>query len=500
MRIWMRLGLLLCSILAFHPARAQTTPDPVNLTALWYDQSQAGHGLNVVHQGSILFAAWYVYGADGKVLWMISAATRQADGRYVGAVNSFDGVPFSQIANAQANTSTHARGEARISLDADGKLVFDYTLDNISQVRRLERAALVANPPTCTFVTGSRVSASNYTDVWWRQSESGWGISIIHQGDLIFIAWYTYGADGKAMWVTGLATRQADGSFSGELNRPASGTPFNMINGPATSFPVPTVGSFTLSFSDGETGSFSYTLDGSTQSKAITRLVFVGETTPVSVCADSTGGGGGGGGGASLAVCDPGFNTGDFRTSLPNNGVGEVTERVVGPGTFQGQSVTVLEQFDGNGTLTNRYYQQVTPTEYLTLGNEAFQNGAVVLTTVFNPPARFIRVPAINETYTVSYTGTSNGSGLSYTTQYQETIKREADEVKTATAGTFNSCKFKRNIVTTTFGVTATVDMDLWLAPQVGTIYTRATTSTPGAPPQVLIDLQRARVNGVDFP
>lgn len=487
---------LLCLCFVTRPAEAQTTPDPVNLTALWYDQSQAGHGLNVVHQGSILFAAWYVYGADGKVLWMITAATRQADGRYVGAVNSFDGIPFNLINNAQSNTSTHARGEARISLGADGKLNFDYTLDNISQVRRLERAVFVANPPTCTFTTGSRLAASNYTDVWWQQSESGWGISIVHQGDLIFIAWYTYDANGKAMWVTGLATRQANGSFTGELNRPVSGSPFNAINGPATTFPVPTVGSFSLNFSNGQTGSFNYTLDGVNQTKPITRLVFVPEGTPISICADNTGGGGSG---SALTVCDPGLNVGDSRTELPENGVGEVTQRVVGPGTFQGQSVIVVDQFDGQNVLTNRLYQQVTPTEIRTVGNDAYQNGAVALTTVFNPPSKFIRVPAVNETYTQSYTGASSGSGLSYTTQYQETIKRLPDEVAVSPAGSFNSCKFKRDIVTTTYGITQTVNMDLWLAPQVSTVRALVRVNTPGAPPEYNIRLIRARINGVNY-
>ena len=112
-------------------AQAQVTPDPVNLTALWYDQSQAGHGVNVVHQGSILFVAWYVYGSDGKVLWLVAAATRQADGRYIGPLNSFTGVPFNQINNAQSNIATNARGEARLSLGADGKLDFAYTVDGI---------------------------------------------------------------------------------------------------------------------------------------------------------------------------------------------------------------------------------------------------------------------------------------------------------------------------------------------------------------------------------
>lgn len=476
-------------------AQAQVTPDPVNLTALWYDQSQAGHGVNVVHQGSILFVAWYVYGSDGKVLWLVAAATRQADGRYIGPLNSFTGVPFNQINNAQSNIATNARGEARLSLGADGKLDFAYTVDGIAQTRRLERAAFVATPPTCTFTTASRATATNYTDVWWRESESGWGLSVVHQGDLIFIAWYTYGSDGKPMWVTGLATKQANGSYSGELNRPASGTAFNLINGPATTFPVPVVGNFSLSFSDGENATFNYTLDGATQSKSIKRLVYVGADVPKTVCATSTGGGGGGG--ASLTSCDPGLNTGDFRTFRFNNGNPDSTERVIGPGTFQGQSVIIVEQYDPQNVITGRSYQQIDANEIRTIATEGFQNGAVALTTVYNPPAKFIRAPAVNQTYTHNYVGTSSGSGLNYTTQYTETIKREADDAEDPPAGNFNACKFKRDIVTVTFGITQTVNMDLWMSPQVGNIRSRTRTSASSG--EIQIDLLRARVNGVNY-
>lgn len=473
-------------------SQAQVTPDPVNLTALWYDQSQAGHGVNVVHQGSILFVAWYVYGSDGKLLWLVAAASRQADGRYVGALNSFNGVPFNQINNAQANTQTQPRGEARLALGADGKLDFAYTVDGITQTRRLEKAAFVANPPTCGFTTASRAGASNYTDVWWRQSESGWGLSIVHQGDLIFVAWYTYGADGKPIWITGLATRQADGSFRGDLNRPASGTPFNLINGAATTFPVPVAGTFTLAFSDGETASFSYTLDGVSQSKSITRLVYTASDVPKTLCTTS----GGGGGGGVLSACDPGLNVGDSRTNRPSNG-GDITERVTGPATFQGQSVLVLEQFDAQGVLTGKSYMQVTPTEIRTLGTEGYQNGVLALTTVYNPPAKFIRAPAVGESYTHNYVGSTTGQ-LSYTTQYSETIRREADDAEDVPAGSFNACKFKRDINTTTFGINASVNMDLWIAPQVGTIRSRSRTSASSE--EIRIDLLRARVNGVDFP
>ena len=495
MRDWMRAIVAGGMLWWATTLSAQVAPDPVNLTALWYDQSEAGHGVNIAHQGSTLFVAWYVYGADGKVLWLVAAPTRQADGRYIGAINSFDGQPFNLINNAQANTQTNPRGEVRLSLTADGKLDFGYTIDNITQTRRLEKAVFVANPPVCTFTTAARSGATNYTDVWWKESESGWGISIVHQGDLIFIAWYTYGSDGKPMWVTGLAMRQANGSYTGDLNRPASGVAFNLINGPATTFPVPIVGNFSLNFSNGETASFSYTIDGVTQTKAITRLVYVGADQGKTVCAVPTGGTPG-----VLASCDPGLNPGDFRTSRFDNGNGDVTERVIGPGTFQGQNVIVMEQFDAQNVITGRSYMQVSASEILTLGTEGFQNGQVALTTVYNPPAKFRRVPAVNETYTHNYVGTSNGSGLSYTTQYQETIKREADDSEDVPAGTFNACKFKRDIVTTTFGITQTINMDLWMAPQVGTIRSRSRVPTPAGTTNVQSDLLRARVNGVNFP
>lgn len=489
-------ALALCLFLWSGRSAAQTAPDPVNLTAIWYDQSEQGYGVNVVHQGSILFVAWYTYGSDGKILWLLSAATRQADGRYVGPISSFNGQPFNQISNAQSWTTTATLGEARLAIGADGKLDFGYTVNGITQSKRLEKVSFVANPPSCTFTTASRASATNYTDIWWKDNESGWGLSMIHQGDSIFIAWYTYGSDGKPMWVTGLASRQADGSYTGSLNRPAGGTPFNQINGPATTFPIPTVGSFRLSFIDGERGTFDYTLDNITQSKPISRFVFVGAGTPVTVCG-STGGGGNPGG--TLSSCDPGLNTGDVRVSrLDGN---QVTERVVGPGTFQGQSVIIMEQFDQANVLTGRNYMQVTPTEIRTLASEGFSNGTLATTTVFNPPALFRRAPAVGESYTHSYVGTQSGPLLpiTVTINYQETIRREADEREDVPAGSFNACKFKRDIAISTMGFGTSVSMDLWIAPPVGTIRSDNRTSTPQGVTNGRLELIRATVNGVNY-
>ena len=54
-------------------------------------------------------------------------------------------------------------------------------------------AAVRAARPACL---RAGVQASG---LWWdlADAESGWGINIAHQGDIIFVTWYTYDASGK---------------------------------------------------------------------------------------------------------------------------------------------------------------------------------------------------------------------------------------------------------------------------------------------------------------
>lgn len=42
-----------------------------NYTDLWVTQGEAGWGLNLVQQGETIFGTWFVYGADGKPLWLV---------------------------------------------------------------------------------------------------------------------------------------------------------------------------------------------------------------------------------------------------------------------------------------------------------------------------------------------------------------------------------------------------------------------------------------------
>jgi len=68
------------------------------------------------------------------------------------------------------------------------------------------------------------VTASEYTDLWWKPDESGWGVSVVQQEDTAFVMVYAYGGDGKPTWyvasdarITGYVGAQP--VFTGALHR-----------------------------------------------------------------------------------------------------------------------------------------------------------------------------------------------------------------------------------------------------------------------------------------
>ncbi len=116
----------------------------------------------------------------------------------------------------------------------------------------------------------------NFEGAWWSApagSESGWGINLAHQDDVIFATWFTYDDNGKAMWLSMTAFRTGANAYSGTLYRtigPAlDSVPFN-----ADQVRRIAVGSASLTFTDAGSGTFDYTVNGVSQSKPITRLAF----------------------------------------------------------------------------------------------------------------------------------------------------------------------------------------------------------------------------------
>jgi hypothetical protein len=106
-------------------------------------------------------------------------------------------------------------------------------------------------------------------------------VNIAHQGSVLFVTWFTYAADGKGLWLVGSnVTRTGPETYSGALQR-VSGPAWNAIPWNPNSVSRLTVGSVTLQFTDASNGTMTYTVDGITQSKPITRQIYSG---PLTVC------------------------------------------------------------------------------------------------------------------------------------------------------------------------------------------------------------------------
>lgn len=128
--------------------------------------------------------------------------------------------------------------------------------------------SLLANTPAAL--------ANNYQDLWWNPNESGWGINVSQQGDVMFATWFIYGTGRQPTWVfLSRADRSgaAGNTFTGDLFQ-AAGTPFAVVPfAPLRGEDVTKVGTASLVFSDARTGTLTYTINGDQVVKQITRQV-----------------------------------------------------------------------------------------------------------------------------------------------------------------------------------------------------------------------------------
>src|SRR5258708_2919415 len=252
-------------------------------------ESESGWGLNIVHQGNILFATWFTYDTDGSGMWLIvSNAPRGNNGSYSGTLYRTTGPGFNAAPFTSIGPSNYTEvGSITLSFSDANTGTMSYTVNGVAQTKPIARFTYVTTPPTCT-LGGNPGASPNYQDLWWNapdNSESGWGVNITHQGDILFATWFTYEAGGtaatpaKGMWlVMSNGSKTAPGVYSGDLQR-TTGPAFSAVPFDPTLVMRNTVGNATFTFTDANTGTFRYTVNGITQTKPIKRLSYGSPTT-----------------------------------------------------------------------------------------------------------------------------------------------------------------------------------------------------------------------------
>ena len=258
-----------------------------NYQSLWYAapaESEGGWGINVAHQGDIVFATWFTYDSKGKAWWLSMTANKTGGTDvYRGTLYETRGPAFNAVPFSPAAVTSTAVGSGTLSFSDTNTGSFAYTVNGVTQTKAITRQ--VFGPmPTCVFGALSDLAkATNYQDLWWAApagAESGWGVNFTHQGDIIFATWFTYDADGTPLWLSATAPKTGPGVYAGALYR-TTGPAFSAIPFDPSKVGRTAVGTLTLNFSDGNHATFGYTLNGISQTKPITRQVFV---LPGTVC------------------------------------------------------------------------------------------------------------------------------------------------------------------------------------------------------------------------
>jgi hypothetical protein len=247
-------------------APAPNSPGP--LSGLWWNSAESGWGISFTQRRNILFAAWYTYDASGNPKWYVASnctmpsGNTGASGTCSGDIYAVDGPTFFGTTFNPSLVHVATAGSLQATFTDANNGTMTYTVAGQTRTIPITRQV---------FRTGA-APAVDYTDLWYNAAESGWGMSITHQSDIMFLAWYVYDGTGKPFWYVAPACTVNGSSCSGSLYRttgPAFGPTFNPSQVQAFS-----VGSAIVSFIDANDAVLSYTVDGVSATKTITRQAF----------------------------------------------------------------------------------------------------------------------------------------------------------------------------------------------------------------------------------
>ena len=267
---------------------SSSSPPPPSVQGLWWRSpagNENGWGVNITHQGNIIFATWFTYDTDGTGMWLVMSEGRRLTSgsfTFTGAIYrttgpAFNSVPWGAVAVTQVGTGTFTFADVNNG-------TFEYTVNGVTQIKPITKQIFSTPQPTCTLDETGTSSSTFFQDLWWRSpanSEPGWGVNIAHQGDILFVTWFTYDSTGRGMWLVMSDARRTTGNtFAGAIYR-TTGPAFSSGSWNNSAVTVTQVGTGTISFSDMNNGSFAYTVNGISQTKPITRQVF---STPATIC------------------------------------------------------------------------------------------------------------------------------------------------------------------------------------------------------------------------
>jgi hypothetical protein len=231
---------------------------------LWWNPNESGWGMSITQHNSMIFAALYTYDEVGQPAWYVMSSCPVS-------VNSCTGDIYKVSGGTSPTVPWNGRGKV-VSSAGTGTLTFtdlnngtfSYILNSISGSKAITRQLFgpVTTPPIV-----------DYTDLWWNPNESGWGVALSQQFSMIFAAWFTYDATGKAIWYVASSCPVVGSGCTGDLYQVTGGTAVTSVWDGSNKV-VTKVGSVNFAFTDASNGTMNYSINGVAGNRVITREGF----------------------------------------------------------------------------------------------------------------------------------------------------------------------------------------------------------------------------------
>jgi hypothetical protein len=229
----------------------------------------------VEEQGNVVSAVMATYDQSGQPVWFIlpHADKGAFDSADAAAPLTFNGSYYRTQGLPDLDTCTRCGdpplfpphiavtelGAAGFVFNADGSATF-MTPTSPQGVESITPEVFASDESSTT--EGAAASApTRYQGFWANADESGWGLYLAHQADVVFGIWLTYAPNGNPLWYSMPLAKGEGSSYSG---------PIMLTTGPAFDDAVydvdrvgaTEVGSATMTFDDGDNGHLEYSLPG----------------------------------------------------------------------------------------------------------------------------------------------------------------------------------------------------------------------------------------------
>jgi hypothetical protein len=110
-----------------------------DMSDLWWNPGESGWGVNFVHQQEVIFATFFVYGANGQAKWYV-APNLPSPGAFTFSGQLFEtNGPFFGGTFNPALVSNRAVGTVSVTFTAVNRANLSYTVDGVNVTKTIER-------------------------------------------------------------------------------------------------------------------------------------------------------------------------------------------------------------------------------------------------------------------------------------------------------------------------------------------------------------------------